>query len=334
MGTVALFAMGRPDGRRRGSRTLGLAVLVLLLVQPGLAVSAGFALSVLATAGIVLLAPAWRDALARWLPRWLAEAVAVPAAAQLACTPVVAALSGQVSLRGRRGQPARGAGGRARHRPRPRRRAGRTGPAPAGLLLGTLAGWCVAWIVLGRHPRRGATDGIGRVGDRCTRAGRAHRAGRRGHGAGPGAPAPAVDRPRVLRPVGRGALGVGADPGLATGRVGGRGLRCRPGGCARPAGRTAQRGGGRRRPGSDAGRPLPRRPRRRCRSAAGADPLPRRPRRRGAWVSSTAAGSARSTPRGCSTRPRRRRRRSTRRRTPPARPRCRRRTARPGRWAT
>ncbi len=97
MGAVALFAMG-PEGRERGSRALGVAVLVLLLVQPGLAGSPGFALSVLATAGILLLAPGWRDALGRWLPRWLAEAIAVPAAAQLACTPVVAALSGQVSL--------------------------------------------------------------------------------------------------------------------------------------------------------------------------------------------------------------------------------------------
>ena len=52
----------------------------------------------LATAGILLLAPGWRDALARWLPRWVAEAIAVPAAAQLACTPLVAAISGQVSL--------------------------------------------------------------------------------------------------------------------------------------------------------------------------------------------------------------------------------------------
>ena len=34
----------------------------------------------------------------RWLPRWVAEAVSVPLAAQLACTPVVAAISGQVSL--------------------------------------------------------------------------------------------------------------------------------------------------------------------------------------------------------------------------------------------
>jgi competence protein ComEC len=63
-----------------------------------LARSAGFALSVLATAGIVLLGPGWRDALARWMPVRLAEAISCPLAAQLACTPVVAWLSGQVSL--------------------------------------------------------------------------------------------------------------------------------------------------------------------------------------------------------------------------------------------
>ncbi|MCB0895299.1 MAG: ComEC/Rec2 family competence protein [Nocardioidaceae bacterium] len=146
MGTVGLFAMG-VDGRRRGSRALGVAVVVLILVQPGLATSAGFTLSVLATAGIVLLAPTWRDALACWLPRWAAEAVAVPAAAQLACTPVVAAISGQVSLvavaANLAAAPAVGpatvlglAGGLV----------GLLWPA-AGRVLGTLAGWCVAWIV-------------------------------------------------------------------------------------------------------------------------------------------------------------------------------------------
>jgi competence protein ComEC len=85
-------------GRRRGPRALGAAVLLLLLVDPWLAVSAGFALSALATAGILWLAPGWRDRLSRWLPRWAAEAIAVPLAAQLACTPLVAAISGQVSL--------------------------------------------------------------------------------------------------------------------------------------------------------------------------------------------------------------------------------------------
>lgn len=97
MGSVALLGYGS-GGRDRGPRALGLAVLALLLVQPWLAVQAGFALSVLATAGILLIAPSWTRALARWLPEWLAAALAVPAAAQLACTPVVAAISGQVSL--------------------------------------------------------------------------------------------------------------------------------------------------------------------------------------------------------------------------------------------
>ncbi|MFC7493514.1 MULTISPECIES: ComEC/Rec2 family competence protein [unclassified Nocardioides] len=147
MGTVALFAMGT-DGRRRGTRALGVAVVVLLLAQPGLAVQAGFALSVIATAGIVLLAPVWRDALRRWLPRWVAEAVSVPAAAQLACTPVVAGLSGQVSLVAVAANlvvapvvgPATvlGLGGGL---------VGLLWPA-GGRLLGTLAGWCVSWIIL------------------------------------------------------------------------------------------------------------------------------------------------------------------------------------------
>lgn len=97
MGTVALVGMG-VHGRRQGVRALGVAVLALLLVDPWLAMSFGFVLSVLATAGILFLAPVFRDQLNRWLPRWAAEAVAVPLAAQLVCTPVVAALSGQVSL--------------------------------------------------------------------------------------------------------------------------------------------------------------------------------------------------------------------------------------------
>lgn len=97
MGTVGLVALSR-NGTRRGVRGLSVAVLVLLLVEPPLARSPGFVLSVLATGGIVVLGPRLRDALTFWLPRWAAEAVAVPTAAQLLCTPVVAGLSGQVSL--------------------------------------------------------------------------------------------------------------------------------------------------------------------------------------------------------------------------------------------
>jgi competence protein ComEC len=153
MGSVGLIAMSA-NGRQRGTRALGVAVVCLLLVDPPLASSMGFALSVLATAGILLVAPGWRDALGRWLPRWLAEAVAVPAAAQLACTPLVAAISGQVSLVAVATNlvvaPAVG----------PATVLGLGGGllglvAPwAGRIAGTLAAWCVAWIVL--VARRGA----------------------------------------------------------------------------------------------------------------------------------------------------------------------------------
>ncbi len=98
MGLVALAAMTGNGGSRRAVRTLSVAILTLLLLDTSLARSAGFALSALATAGIVLLGPDWRDALAKWMPLRLAEAVACPLAAQIACTPVVAWLSGQVSL--------------------------------------------------------------------------------------------------------------------------------------------------------------------------------------------------------------------------------------------
>ncbi|SDR79584.1 competence protein ComEC [Nocardioides scoriae] len=97
MGAVGLLGLGQ-HGRRHGTRALGAAVLLLLVWDPWMALSLGFALSALATAGILWLAPGWRDRMARWLPRWAAEALAVPLAAQLACTPLVAALSGQVSL--------------------------------------------------------------------------------------------------------------------------------------------------------------------------------------------------------------------------------------------
>lgn len=97
MGVIALLGLST-GGRQRGIRALGVGVLVLVVLDPWLARSWGFALSVAATSGILLLAPPWRDRLGRWMPAWLAEAVAVPLAAQLACTPLVAVLAGQVSL--------------------------------------------------------------------------------------------------------------------------------------------------------------------------------------------------------------------------------------------
>ena len=153
MGAVGLLAMGS-NGREQGSRALGVAVVLLLLVDPWLATTAGFALSVLATAGILFLAPGWRDALARWMPGWAAAAVAIPAAAQVACTPVVAALSGQVSLvavlANLLAAPAIG----------PATVLGLAGGLvglvwlPLGQVVAAPAAWCVGWIVV--VARRGA----------------------------------------------------------------------------------------------------------------------------------------------------------------------------------
>jgi competence protein ComEC len=98
MGAVALLALA--TGRRRTSlAALGAAVLLLVLIDPWLARSYGFALSTLATAALVVLAPGWTAALrSRGLPAGIAAAVAVPLAAQAVCGPVVAMLAGQVSL--------------------------------------------------------------------------------------------------------------------------------------------------------------------------------------------------------------------------------------------
>ena len=57
-------------------------------------------LSVLASGGIVWWARSWTLLLQRWLPRLVAESVAVPLAAHLATLPVVAAISGRVSVSG------------------------------------------------------------------------------------------------------------------------------------------------------------------------------------------------------------------------------------------
>ena len=98
MGAVTLLALA--SGRARAAvPALATAVVVLLVLEPGLARDPGFALSVVATGAIVLLAPGWSRRLrSRGCPAVLADALAVSAAAGLATAPLVAALSGTVSL--------------------------------------------------------------------------------------------------------------------------------------------------------------------------------------------------------------------------------------------
>jgi competence protein ComEC len=97
MGGVGLVGLASAR-RTQGIPALSAAVLVLLVVDPWLARSYGFALSVLASLGLLILARPWADWLATWMPRWLALALAVPLAAQAACGPVIVLLQGSVSI--------------------------------------------------------------------------------------------------------------------------------------------------------------------------------------------------------------------------------------------
>lgn len=97
MGGIGAF--GLVGGHRRQALAgLSAAVLVLVLVDPSLAGQPGFALSVLASLGLLVLAPGAAAVLGRRLPAWLAAALAVPLAAQIACSPVIAAIGGGFSL--------------------------------------------------------------------------------------------------------------------------------------------------------------------------------------------------------------------------------------------
>jgi competence protein ComEC len=96
MGAVMLAAMA--SGRRVSPLPmLSIAVLTLVVIDPFLARSIGFVLSVCATAALLTVAPAWTERLAGHLPRSLAAMIAIPAAAQLACTPVLIAAFGQLT---------------------------------------------------------------------------------------------------------------------------------------------------------------------------------------------------------------------------------------------
>ncbi|WP_237565362.1 ComEC/Rec2 family competence protein [Ornithinimicrobium cavernae] len=99
MGVVGLI--GLSSSRRAASLpALATAVLVLLCWDPWLARSHGFALSTLATLGLVVFARPWGDAIAGHLPRRLSllgDAIAIPLAAQVVCAPVIVLLQGTVS---------------------------------------------------------------------------------------------------------------------------------------------------------------------------------------------------------------------------------------------
>jgi len=99
MATVTLVSIGagRPG---RGVPTLALSAILLLLLDPWLSRNYGFALSVLATAGLLVLAGPLSRVLARWMPSSLAVVISIPLAAQLACQPVLLLLNPTLALYG------------------------------------------------------------------------------------------------------------------------------------------------------------------------------------------------------------------------------------------
>jgi len=88
MATFVLLALG--SGRPiRGMAVLAIATISLLVFDPWLSRNFAFALSVFATAGLLLFAEPLSQFFGRWIPRWLSLVIAVPLAAQLACQPVL-----------------------------------------------------------------------------------------------------------------------------------------------------------------------------------------------------------------------------------------------------
>ena len=95
MGAVML--LGVVAGRRAASvPALCGGSIILLLIDPWQSRDYGFALSVMATAGIVIGSKPVAAHLSRRLPRWLAAAVALPLVAQAACGPILILLQPSV----------------------------------------------------------------------------------------------------------------------------------------------------------------------------------------------------------------------------------------------
>ena len=89
--------LGRPSA---GVGILSLCATGILIVDPWLAATPGFALSVAASGALILLAPPLARGLGRALPAPVALAIAVPLSAQLVCGPIIALFSEQQSLVG------------------------------------------------------------------------------------------------------------------------------------------------------------------------------------------------------------------------------------------
>jgi len=87
MAAVVIFAKSHRE-RSDSVPSLGFAIAIVVLADPWQSRDPGFALSVLATAGLLLIAPKLR------MPKVVAE----PIAASILCAPIIVALSGYLSI--------------------------------------------------------------------------------------------------------------------------------------------------------------------------------------------------------------------------------------------
>ena len=93
MASVVLLARG--IGKRSDPLpALGFAIAVVVIGDPWQARDPGFALSVLATAGLLLLSPRIGLWLGRFVPKFVASSLSPPIAAVVMCAPILVALSG------------------------------------------------------------------------------------------------------------------------------------------------------------------------------------------------------------------------------------------------
>ncbi len=96
---VGVVLLGFLVGRRVSPLdAISLSVIGLLLWQPDLSLSYGFALSAFATLGLVLLAPKLVEVFEKRMPTWLAIVISVSFAAQIACLPVLLMLQPQLPV--------------------------------------------------------------------------------------------------------------------------------------------------------------------------------------------------------------------------------------------
>jgi len=96
----AVVILAKYFGERSfGIPSLSAAIMFLLLLDPIQSTDPGFALSVLATAGILLLSPVIEERLSKKVKTtWIVQSISIPVSATIFCLPVIALISNQLSL--------------------------------------------------------------------------------------------------------------------------------------------------------------------------------------------------------------------------------------------